>query len=142
MYSRTSDELINMLPGEYEEWRERGDDFRRALSHAVMRHLATPESWQVNAEYRAEFGGMFPVQCRYTPPGGEWHVCVCSPGEVSPAWMAVLVTDDGHAARVLMTSDVFNPESVNALLRQTAALARMRCSFTSMALMLTQEAVA
>ena len=69
MFSRNIDDLKTMLPCEYEEWRERGDDFRRTLTHAIMRHLVTPEFWQVNAEYRTEFGGLLPVQCRFTPSG-------------------------------------------------------------------------
>lgn len=139
MFSRNIDDLKTMLPCEYEEWRERGDDFRRTLTHAIMRHLETPEHWQINAEYRTEFGGLFPVQCRFTPPDGQWHLCVCSPGEISPAWSVLLLSSCGQCVRVLMTTLVFEPHDINVLLQQTAALARMRCSATSVAEMLTQE---
>lgn len=139
MFSRNTDDLKTMAPCEFEEWRERGDDFRRALSHAVLHDLHTPEHWQVNAEYRTEFGGLFPVQCRFTPPDGQWHVCVCSPGEISPAWAVVLVSSCGQFVRLLMTTPVFEPQAINSLLCQTAALARMRCSPASVAAMLTKE---
>lgn len=139
MFSHNIDELKTLLPCEYEEWRERGEDFRRTLTHAIMRHLVTPAHWQVNAEYRTEFGGLFPVQCRFTPPEGAWHVCVCSPGEISPAWSVVLLSSCGQCVRLLMTTLVFEPQAINTLLAQTAALDRMRCSPASVAAMLTTE---
>jgi hypothetical protein len=139
MFSRNTDDLKTMLPCEYEELRERGDDFRRALSHAVLHDLHTPAHWQVNAEYRTEFGGLFPVQCRFTPPDGQWHICVCSPGDISPAWAVVLLSSCGQCVRLLMTTLVFEPQAINTLLSQTAALARMRCSPASVAAMLTTE---
>lgn len=141
MFARDLNDLKIMLPSEYEEWRERGDDFRRALSHAVISHITTPENWQVNAEYRTEFGGLFPVQCRFSPPGEPWHVCVCSPGELSPAWTMILVSGSGNCVRLLLAMDVFNPEIMMEMLCQTAALARMRCSVDRVAAILAAEVV-
>lgn len=63
----TLDVLKTMSSDELEDYRAAGEDFRRELSHAVMRDLTSPSSWSVNAEYRCEFGGFFPVQIRFTP---------------------------------------------------------------------------
>ncbi len=53
------DVLKTMSTEELEDYRNAGEDFRRELSHAVMRDLTVPDGWAVNAEYRAEFGGSF-----------------------------------------------------------------------------------
>lgn len=56
------DVLKTMSADELEDYRAAGEDFRRVLSHAVMRDLPSPSGWSANAEYRSEFGGFFPVQ--------------------------------------------------------------------------------
>lgn len=56
-----------MIPAEFEQLREQGEEYRRELSNAVVGLISAPAGWQVNAEYRGEFGGLFPVQVRYTP---------------------------------------------------------------------------
>nr|WP_250369571.1 conjugation system SOS inhibitor PsiB family protein [Enterobacter hormaechei] len=39
----------------------------------------------------------FPVQCRFSADGSDdWHLCVCSPGEVSPYWLLVLLSSGGE----------------------------------------------
>ena len=38
----TPDVLKTMIPREYEDWREGGEDLRRELTHAVMRDLDCP----------------------------------------------------------------------------------------------------
>ena len=91
----TPDVLKTMSCDEFEDWRDSGEDFRRELTHAVMRDLSCPENWDVNGEYRSEFGGSFPVQVRFTPPHGNYHIAVCSPGAISPAWMVVFVPASG-----------------------------------------------
>lgn len=63
----TPDVLKTMSCDEFEDWRDSGEDFRRELTHAVMRDLSCPENWDVNGEYRSEFGGFFPVQVRFRP---------------------------------------------------------------------------
>jgi hypothetical protein len=75
----------NHVIDELEDYRAAGEDFRRELTHAVMRDLTSPSGWSVNAEYRSEFGGFFPVQIRFSPAHGHFDVAVCSPGELSPA---------------------------------------------------------
>ncbi|MDR8423730.1 conjugation system SOS inhibitor PsiB, partial [Acinetobacter baumannii] len=67
------DVLKTMSCDEFEDWRDSGEDFRRELTHAVMRDLSCPENWDVNGEYRSEFGGFFPVQIRFTPSHGNYH---------------------------------------------------------------------
>nr|QLG03077.1 hypothetical protein pE02162_KPC_00010 [Escherichia coli] len=70
----TPDVLKTMSCDEFEDWRDSGEDFRRELTHAVMRDLSCPENWDVNGEYRSEFGGFFPVQIRFTPSHGNYHI--------------------------------------------------------------------
>lgn len=103
----TLDVLKTMSSDELEDYRAAGEDFRRELSHAVMRDLTSPSGWSVNAEYRCEFGGFFPVQIRFTPPHGHFDVAVCSSGELNPRWIVVFVTRDGQpfsVVRVMMHS--------------------------------------
>lgn len=77
----TPDVLKTMSCDEFEDWRDSGEDYRRELTHAVMRDLSCPENWGMNGEYRSEFGGFFPVQIRFTPSHGQYHLAVCSPGD-------------------------------------------------------------
>ncbi len=60
------DVLKTMSTEELEDYRNAGEDFRRELSHAVMRDLTVPDGWAVNAEYRAEFGGLS-CPARFSP---------------------------------------------------------------------------
>lgn len=106
----TLDVLKTMSSDELEDYRAAGEDFRRELSHAVMRDLTSPSGWSVNAEYRCEFGGFFPVQIRFTPSHGHFDVAVCSPGELNPRWIVVFVTRDGQPFSVVRVMDAFNPE--------------------------------
>ena len=39
----TPDVLKTMSCDEFEDWRDSGEDFRRELTHAVMRDLSCPE---------------------------------------------------------------------------------------------------
>lgn len=48
----TPDVLKTMIPQEFEDWREAGEDLRRELTHAVMRDLTCPADWDMNGEYR------------------------------------------------------------------------------------------
>ena len=118
-------ELTDMFPCEFEAWRERGDRERYALSSAVMQFIETPAGWQANAEYRCEFGGLFPVQVRYTVPDEQCHLCLCSPGDVSAEWLMVLVSADGGLVRELMRAQTFAPDGVNTLLAVAAGACSM-----------------
>ncbi len=75
--------LSTMIPQEFEDWRDGGEDLRRELTHAAMRDLTCPAGWDMNGEYRSEVGGVF-FLCyphaaslvaggyhAYTQPGGS-----------------------------------------------------------------------
>lgn len=55
----TLDVLKTMSSDELEDYRAAGEDFRRELSHAVMRDLTSPSGWSVNAEYRSNLAASF-----------------------------------------------------------------------------------
>ena len=118
----TPDVLKTMIPQEYEDWREGGEDLRRELTHAVMRDLDCPVHWVLNGEYRSEFGGFFPVQIRFTPSHGNYHIAVCSPGAISPAWMVVFVPASGRPFSVIRTLSGYQPELVSHTVSLTARL--------------------
>ena len=118
----TPDVLKTMSCDEFEDWRDSGEDYRRELTHAVMRDLTCPDNWDMNGEYRSEFGGFFPVQVRFTPPHGNYHVAVCSPGAISPDWMVVFVPASGRPFSVVRTLKGFQTELVSHTLSLTARL--------------------
>ncbi|MCS3434327.1 conjugation system SOS inhibitor PsiB [Klebsiella sp. BIGb0407] len=114
--------LKTLRSDELEDYRAGGEDLRRVLTHAVMRDLNTPLAWAMNGEYRSEFGGFFPVQVRFTPGHQKFQVAVCSPGEVNPAWMVVLMTAAGRPFSVISTLAEFDPERINHTLNLVACL--------------------
>ncbi|EGW1189661.1 conjugation system SOS inhibitor PsiB [Salmonella enterica] len=118
----TPDVLKTMSCDEFEDWRDSGEDYRRELTHAVMRDLSCPENWDMNGEYRCEFGGFFPVQIRFTPSHGNYHIAVCSPGTISPAWMVVFVPASGRPFSVIRTHSGYLPELVSHTVSLTARL--------------------
>ncbi|EHM7742135.1 conjugation system SOS inhibitor PsiB [Salmonella enterica subsp. enterica serovar Braenderup] len=118
----TPDVLKTMIPQEFEDWREAGEDLRRELTHAVMRDLTCPADWDMNGEYRSEFGGFFPVQVRFTPSHGNFHIAVCSPGDVSPEWLVIFMTGRGCPFSVICTLASFCPVQINHTLRLVARL--------------------
>ena len=118
----TLDVLKTMSSDELEDYRAAGEDYRRELTHAVMRDLSCPENWDMNGEYRSEFGGFFPVQIRFTPSHGNFHLAVCSPGAVSPVWMVVFVPASGRPFSVVRTLNGYQPELISHTLSLTARL--------------------
>lgn len=118
----TPDVLKTMSCDEFEDWRDSGEDYRRELTHAVMRDLTCPDNWDMNGEYRSEFGGFFPVQVRFTPPHGNYHVAVCSLGAISPVWMVVFVPASGRPFSVVRTLKGYQTELVSHTLSLTARL--------------------
>lgn len=118
----TPDVLKTMIPQEFEDWREAGEDLRRELTHAVMRDLTCPADWDMNGEYRSEFGGFFPVQVRFMPSHGNFHIAVCSPGDVSPEWLVIFMTGRGCPFSVICTLASFCPVQINHTLRLVARL--------------------
>ncbi|HCM3757203.1 TPA: conjugation system SOS inhibitor PsiB [Salmonella enterica subsp. enterica serovar London] len=118
----TSDVLKTMIPLEFEDWRDGGEDLRRELTHAVMRDLTCPADWDMNGEYRSEFGGFFPVQIRFTPSHDNFSLAVCSPGDISPSWMVVFIPASGRPFSVIRTLTTYTPEVISHTLSLTARL--------------------
>ncbi|KML22902.1 plasmid SOS inhibition protein B [Leclercia adecarboxylata] len=118
----TPDVLKTMSCDEFEDWRNSGEDYRRELTHAVMRDLSCPDNWDMNGEYRSEFGGFFPVQIRFNPSHGNYYIAVCSPGGISPAWMVVFVPASGRPFSVIRTLSGYQPELVSHTVSLTARL--------------------
>lgn len=118
----TPEVLKTMIPQEFEDWREAGEDLRCELTHAVMRELICPEGWDMNGEYRSEFGGFFPVQVRFTPSHGNFHLAVCSPGDITPSWMVVFIPASGCPFSVIRTLPVWLSEEISHTLNLAARL--------------------
>ncbi|BET44210.1 MULTISPECIES: conjugation system SOS inhibitor PsiB [Enterobacteriaceae] len=118
----TTDVLKTMIPSEFEDYRNGGNDLRRALTHAVLGKVDAPSGWNSDCEYNAEYGGLFPVQCRFTPAHEHFHIVLCSPGDVSPVWLMVFVSDNGHPVSVVRTLAEFNPQLISHTLSLTARL--------------------
>lgn len=118
----TPEVLKTMIPQEFEDWRDGGEELRRELTHAVMRDLTCPDNWDMNGEYRCEFGGFFPVQVRFTPSHGNFQLAVCSPGDISPGWMVVFIPASGRPFSVLRTLPAWTPEVISHTLSLTASL--------------------
>ncbi|HAF4865951.1 TPA: conjugation system SOS inhibitor PsiB [Salmonella enterica] len=120
VYDRTR--LTEMSAHELEESREAGYAFRRELTHAVMAGIAVPEAWDMNGEYRSEFGGFFPVQVQFTPAHGRFHVALCSPGEISDRWLMVLFSANRRSVAVVRHAQRYDPYVFAHVLSLTARL--------------------
>jgi len=123
--------------------RQQGELPRRALSDAVTGLLTVPVGWRVCAEYRAEFGGFFPVQCRFSAAeSDDWHLCVCSPGEVSPYWLLVLLSAGGSVVRTMYQSESLEPDVISQLVAQMAGLRRFNCTASTVVYLMSGEVTA
>lgn len=139
----TLESLNMMIPAELEGVRERGDEYRRVLTDSVISLLTTPAGWEVNGEYRTEFGGLSPVQLRYVPQDSqEFFLCVCSPGEALPEWTVFLLAGDGSMLRFLHHTDQLQPEAVSNLLAQVAGMSRFNCTAATVVDLLAGEVAA
>ncbi|MCT6592790.1 conjugation system SOS inhibitor PsiB [Pantoea dispersa] len=138
--ARNLDELASMHPCEFEEWRERGETERQAMTSAVLSLLTVPECWTVNGEFRAEFGGLFPVQLRFAPPGEEFCLCVCSPGEIAGEWIVLFASADGGYVRDVLRLTPFEPSRISALISAAAQACLLKYSMSGLADYLLQEA--
>ncbi|HIC1790751.1 TPA: conjugation system SOS inhibitor PsiB [Escherichia coli] len=114
--------LQTMNAQEYEDIRAAGSDERRELTHAVMRALNAPANWMMDGEYGSEFGGFFPVQVRFTPVHERFHLALCSPGDISPAWLLALVNTGGEPFAIVQILRHFLPEAVSHTLSLAATL--------------------
>ena len=131
--------LQTMNAQEYEDIRAAGSDMRRNLTHEVMREVDAPVNWMMNGEYGSEFGGFFPVQIRFTPSHGNYHLAVCSPGDISPAWMVVFVPASGRPFSVISTLSDWSPEAISHTLSLVARLDADGYSQASIISMLVME---
>lgn len=114
-------DMLGWMGGDaYEEWRSGGFDCRRALTHAVMRELKAPAGWEMNGEYRSEFGGFFPVQCRFIPEHGRYDIALCSPGEVCDRWLMLMISADNAEVKMIRTLEAFKPVLINQLMSTAA----------------------
>lgn len=96
----------------------------------------------MNGEYRSEFGGFFPVQIRFTPSHGNYHLAVCSPGAITPVWMVVFVPASGRPLSVVRTLKGYQPELVSHTLSLTARLDAAGYSQASIISILASEGAA
>src|SRR5690606_42105839 len=88
---------------------------------------------QQGEDARSEFGGFFPVQGRFSADGSDdWHLCVCSPGEVSPYWLLVLLSSGGEVVRTLYQSDTLSRERISQLVARLADRRRCTCNASSL----------
>lgn len=132
--------LNGMLLAELESVRDGGDEERRQLSDTVISLISTPTGWRVNAEYRGEFGGGFPVQVRWTPDeDGDFSICLCSPSEMALTWSLFIVAHDGSVNRVLHHAGVLEPHLISDILNQIAVMRSFNCAPATIAELLTGE---
>lgn len=108
--------LTTMIGEDYETCRAAGYSYRREMTHAVMGALSTPENWDVNGEYRSEFGGLFPVQIRFAPTHGRFEIVLCSPGEFSQNWIMLLVWKKGQEVSCIRSSALFDSTVISHVL--------------------------
>ncbi|MBE8917478.1 conjugation system SOS inhibitor PsiB [Enterobacter kobei] len=136
-------QLNALTASDLEFIRQQGEDARRVLSDAVTGLLTVPQGWRVCAEYRSEFGGFFPVQCRFSADGcDDWHLCVCSPSEVSPYWLLVLLSSGGDVVCTLDQHDTLQPDRVSQRIAQIAGMHRFNCSARTVANLMSGEVTA
>lgn len=141
MYSLT--DLNRFSPCDFEAIRESGEVARQSLTSDVLATITTPEGWTVIPECRGEFGGLFPVQCRFSPVDNpEVVVCLCSPGELSGTWLLLLASPDGSVLRPLMSGEQCDPLLTAQWLARVAALCRFGCTPRTVATLLEEEVVA
>lgn len=108
--------LTTMIGEDFETCRAAGYSYRREMTHAVMGALTTPENWDVNGEYRSEFGGLFLVQIRFAPTHGRFEIVLCSPGEFSQNWIMLLVWQKGQEVSCIRSSALFDSTVISHVL--------------------------
>lgn len=108
--------LTTMIGEDFETCRAAGYSYRREMTHAVIGAVTTPENWDVNGEYRSEFGGLFPVQIRFAPTHGRFEIVLCSPGEFSQNWIMLLVWQKGQEVSCIRSSALFDSTVISHVL--------------------------
>lgn len=109
--------LCAMTGSDFEQYAERGEDYRNRLSNAVVKHLALPDCWRCEAEFRREFGGSSPVHLRLTHAQADGVIVnVCSSSEVISQWGAYIAISGNRIAWVY-TNELFEPDSLRDVLQ-------------------------
>ncbi|WP_052130864.1 conjugation system SOS inhibitor PsiB family protein [Erwinia typographi] len=112
----TLEGFLRLSAAEFDEYRDRGDEFRQRLNSATLRWLAIPDVWNADCEFRQEWGGQWPVHLRLTHPLCAWlTVEVTSPGGENLCWLLRLCDLRGYCY-VLYSQDVFRPDLLRGLL--------------------------
>ncbi|HCJ7698379.1 TPA: conjugation system SOS inhibitor PsiB [Citrobacter freundii] len=114
--------LATMTAEEFEAHRAAGFQYRSELTNAVMNAFALPDKWDMNGEFRSEFGGLFPVQVRFTPEHGRFEVVVCSPGEISDYWLVLISMSQGERLVCVHQSSFFDASEISRILFQISGL--------------------
>lgn len=116
----TTVQLAAMTGDEFEAHRAAGYEHRQKLTHAVMQALRSPDAWSMNGEYSAEFGGLFPVQVRFSPKHERLQVVICSPGEISESWLVLVVM--GSRVTCVYQQTHFDADEFSRVLRVVNSL--------------------
>lgn len=83
------------------------------------------------------------MQLRYAPyENYEYFLCLCSPGEMLPAWTLFLLSGGGTLVRILHQAEILAPDTVVNLLSQAAGMHRFNCTAATVADFLNAEVVA
>lgn len=118
----TATVIDTMSPCEFEDFRECGEDCRQAMSFAVLKALDVPNDWGITCECQNEYGGFYPIQCKFSPPNEGYHISLCSPGAVSLMWQVILLSNKGEFIRVISVHKKFDPERVGMILEIAAIM--------------------
>ncbi|HEN3637291.1 conjugation system SOS inhibitor PsiB [Yersinia enterocolitica] len=102
---------------DFEQYRERGEEFRQTLSSAVITCLSLPEVWGVDCEFRQEWGGEFPVHlrlnCKMAP---TIPIEIVSPCHESSYWYGRLWFEGGESVAWFYSDDRFEPDAIRGML--------------------------
>lgn len=106
----------------FEEYRTDGLAMRRELIHAEMRDLRSPYSGTGNGEYGTEVGCLFTAQFRFTLPRPGFLLALCTPEDMNPVWVLMIIDATGNPAAVVLTELTFKPEVISQMVSLTALL--------------------
>jgi hypothetical protein len=117
----TLSKLRAFISTDFDQYRERGEGFRQTLSSAVIAGLSLPECWDVDYEFRQEWGGEFPVHlrlnCKMAP---TIPIEIVSPSHESPYWYGRLWFEGGESVAWFYSGDCFEPDAIRKTLATLA----------------------
>lgn len=103
---------------DFEQYRERGEEYRLRLSSAVIAALSLPEYWRVDCEIREEWGGLHPVYLRlYHFEAPSVPIEILSPCYESPYWYGRMQFEAGTCTAWFYSRDGFDTTSILDILR-------------------------